>query len=148
MDQQGIGSLNAGSMGSIRPAMGNVSDKGGLREIDIINAYFRSANISPRQAMQLIQAAVKSGVKFKRIGNTVMGYKPLSQTAMQVYFFSVDHLREITDAISKALSMIKQAGIQEVYLSKEDPMIMQALQSLGVNAHQSDRPEYKVKAIL
>lgn len=128
--QQGVGSLDRG--------------RTGIREIDIINAYFRSANVSPEQALQIIKSAVQSGVKFKRFGNTILGYKPLSQTAMQIYYFSVDEPQALASAIGQSLSMMKKAGVQTAYLSKEDPLIASAMQTVGASIQPSDIPKYQV----
>jgi hypothetical protein len=141
MDQQGIAGLNTAVM---RPAMNGASEQEGLREIDIINAYFRSANVSPEQALQIIKSAVQSGVKFKRFGNTILGYKPLSQTAMQIYYFSVDEPQALANAIGQSFAMMKKAGVQTAYLSKEDPLIASAMQTVGASIQPSDIPKYKV----
>ena len=146
--QQGIASLGAGNMGFMRPAMGGVSQQEAVREIDIINAYFRQANIPPQQSLKLLQAAVQSGVQFKRAGNTMMGFKPLPPSSAQVYFFSIDPPPAFAQAAKQLLGGLKQAGVQAIYMNKVDPMIMQTLQSIGVAAQQSDRPEYKVKAAI
>ena len=128
--QQGVGSLDR--------------SRTSIREIDIINAYFRSANVSPEQALQIIKSAVQSGVKFKRFGNTILGYKPLSQTAMQIYYFSVDEPQALASAIGQSLSMMKKAGVQTAYLSKEDPLIASAMQTVGASIQPSDIPKYQV----
>lgn len=142
MDQvapQGIAGLNAGN---------NASTQVDVREADIIKAYFRSANISPSQGVKLVQSAIQSGVKFTRIGNTVLGYKLLSQDSMQVFFFSVEDPKVFTQSVGIALTKIKQAGARVIYMSRTDPSIIQAFQSLGLNAQQSDNPEYKVMVTL
>jgi hypothetical protein len=146
--QQGIASLGAENMEFLRPAMVGVSRQEETREIDIINAYFRQANIPPQQSIRLLQAAVQSGVQFKRSGNTMMGFKPLPPSSAQVYFFSIDPPPAFTEAAKQLLGGLKQSGVQSIYMNKVDPTIMQALQSIGVAAQQSDRPEYKVKAAL
>ena len=137
--KQGIGGLNAGN---------NASTQVDVREADIIKAYFRSANISPSQGVKLVQSAIQSGVKFTRIGNTVLGYKLLSQDSMQVFFFSVEDPKVFTQSVGIALTKIKQAGARVIYMSRTDPSIIQAFQSLGLNAQQSDNPEYKVMVTL
>ena len=144
----GIASLGAGNMGFMHPAMGGVSQQEETREIDIINAYFRQANIPPQQSIRLLQAAVQSGVQFKRAGNTMMGFKPLPPSSAQVYFFSIDPPPAFAQAAKQLLGGLKQSGVQSIYMNKVDPTIMQTLQSIGVAAQQSDRPEYKVKAAI
>jgi hypothetical protein len=146
--QQGIASLGAGNMDFLRPAMVGVSQQEETREIDIINAYFRQVNIPPEQSIKLLQAAVQSGVQFKRSGNTMIGFKPLPPSSAQVYFFSIDPPPAFAQAAKQLLGGLKQSGVQAIYMNKIDPTIMQALQSIGVAAQQSDRPEYKVKAAL
>lgn len=146
--QQGIASLGAGNMEFMRPAMVGVSRQEETREIDIINAYFRQANIPPQQSLKLLQAAVQSGVQFKRSGNTIMGFKPLPPSSAQVYFFSIDPPPAFTEAAKQLLGGLKQSGVQAIYMNKIDPTIMQSLQSIGVAAQQSDQPEYKVMATL
>ena len=148
MASGGIASLGAGNMEFMRPAMGGVSQQEAVREIDIINSYFRQANIPPQQSIKILQAAVQSGVKFKRSGNTMMGFKPLPPSSAQVYFFSIDPPPAFAEAAKQLLGGLKQAGVQAIYMNKVDPMIMQTLQSIGVAAQQSDQPEYKVMATL
>jgi hypothetical protein len=124
------------------------SRQGGLREIDIINQYFRKANIPPDQGLKLIDAAVKSGAKFTRSGNTLMSYKPVGPNAAQIYFYSVDIPHAFAQAMGNLLGKLKHAGVQVAYMNKIDPMIVSTMQSIGVRMQQPDKPEYKVMATL
>ena len=146
--QQGIASLNAGNMGFMDSAMGGISQQEKLREIDILNAYFRQANIPPQQSLKMLQQVIESGVTFKRAGNTMMGSKPLPPNAAQVYFFTVDKMDEFIEAVKQLLGELKQSGVQAIYLNKVDPSIVQALQSAGATPQQSDKPEYKIMAAI
>ena len=119
-----------------------------VREADIIGAYFHRANVPPLEAIKLVQSAVQSGVKFKRIGNTVLGYKLLSQDSLQVFFFSVEDPEVFRQSVKQAVTRMKQAGARVIYMSRADPSIMQAFQSIGLNAQQPDKPEYKVMITL
>jgi hypothetical protein len=150
MDQQnaGIAGLSAGNMNFMRPAMGGVSQQEELREIDILNAYFRQANVPPQQSIKMLQQVVQSGVTFKRAGYTLMGSKMLPPNAAQVYFFTVDQMDGFVTAVGQLLGGLKQAGVQAVYLNKVDPTIVQALQSVGATPQQSDKPEYKIMAAI
>lgn len=150
MDQQnaGIAGLSAGNMDFMRPAMGGVSQQEELREIDILNAYFRQANVPPQQSIKMLQQVVQSGVTFKRAGNTLMGSKMLPPNAAQVYFFTVDQMDGFVTAVGQLLGGLKQAGVQSIYLNKVDPTIVQALQSAGATPQQSDKPEYKIMAAI
>jgi hypothetical protein len=67
---------------------------------------------------------------------------------MQVYFFSVEPPQIFAKTVEQAIAMLKQGGIRVIYMSKADPMIVQALQTLGVSAQQSDNPKYKVMAAI
>jgi len=144
----GITGLNAGNMGFMRPAMGDASKSEELREIDIINAYFKQANIPPQQSLKILQAAVQSGVKFRRSGNTMMGFKILPPLSAQIYFFSIDSPEDFAAAATELLALLKQYGVESVYLNKIDPAVTQALQSAGTNPQQSDNPEYKIMAAI
>ena len=146
--QQGIASLNAGNMGFMDSAMGGISQQEKLREIDILNAYFRQANIPPQQSLKMLQQVIQSGVTFKRSGNTMMGSKPLPPNAAQVYFFTVDKPDAFVVAVKQLLSGLKQSGVQVIYLNKIDPTIVQAMQSVGATPQQSDKPEYKLMAAI
>ena len=148
MNSQGLGGLDAGSMNSLRPAFGNVSQQVFLHEVDILNDYFRKANISPEQGIQLVAAAVKDGSTFKRSGNTLMAFKPLPPNAAQIYFFSVEPPPVFAQAAASLLGPLKQSGIQVVYMNKVDPTIVKTLQGIGVSVQQSDRPQFKIMAAL
>lgn len=148
MNPQGLSGLDAGDVNFLRPAFGNVSRQEILQDIDILNAYFRSANVSPEQGEKLIQGVVNSGVKFKREDNTLMAIKPLPQNAAQVYFFSVDKPEPFTRSMAKLVAPLKQVGIQLLYMNKVDPTMIKAMQALGMQVQQSDRQEYKVMAAL
>jgi hypothetical protein len=124
------------------------SRQGGLREIDILNQYFRKANIPPEQGLKLIDAAVKSGAKFTRSGNTLMSYKPVGSNAAQIYFFSVDIPHAFAQAMGDLFNKLKRAGVQVIYMNKIDPMIVSTMQGIGVQTQQSDKPQYKVMATL
>jgi transcription initiation factor TFIIIB Brf1 subunit/transcription initiation factor TFIIB len=124
------------------------SRQGGLREIDIINQYFQKANIPPEQGVKLIDAAVKSGAKFTRSGNTLMSYKPVGPSAAQIYFFSVDIAHEFAQAMGNLLTKLKRAGVRTIYMNKIDPMIVSTMQGIGVQTQQPDKPQYKVMATL
>jgi hypothetical protein len=124
------------------------SQQTGLREIDILKQYFRQANIPPEQGVKLIEAALKSGSKFTRSGNTLMAYKLLSPDDAQVYFFSVDIPHVFAQALGNLINKLKQAGVKVVYMNKVDPTIVSTMQSIGVNTQQSNKPEYKVMATL
>lgn len=117
-----------------------------LREIDILDQYFTKANIPPEQGLKLIDAAVKSGSKFTRRGNTLMAYKPIGTNAVQIYFFSVDPPQVFAQVMGKLFAELAQAGIQTIYMNKIDPTIVKAMQEIGVQTQQSDKPEYKVMA--
>jgi len=121
---------------------------GHLREIDILNQYFTKANIAPEQGLKLIDAAVKSGSKFTRRGNTLMAYKPIGPNAAQIYFFSVDDPRAFAQIMRKLFAELAQAGIQTIYMNKVDPTIVAAMRSINVQTQQSDKPEYKVMATI
>ena len=148
MNSHGLGGLDAGSMNSLRPAFGDVSQKVFLHEVDILNDYFQKANISPEQGLQLVAAAVKGGSSFKRSGDTLMAVKPLPPNAAQVYFFSVEAPNVFAKEAAALLTPLKQAGVRVVYMNKVDPTIVKALQAIGVSTQQSDRPEFKIMAAL
>lgn len=148
MTPQGLGGLDAGDVSFLRPALGGASQQETLRTIDILNAYFDSANISPAQGEKLVQAAVNGRSKFDREGNTVMAFKQLSPNAAQVYFFSVDRPEAFTRSMVKLVAPLKQSGVQVLYMNKVDPTIVKAMQAVGMQTQQSDRPEYKVMAAL
>jgi hypothetical protein len=119
---------------------------GHLREIDILNQYFRKANIAPEQGLKLIDAAIQGGSKFTRRGNTLMAYKPIGPNAAQIYFFSVDDPRAFAQIMGKLFAELAQAGIQTIYMNKVDPTIVAAMQEIKVKTQQSDKPEYKIMA--
>jgi hypothetical protein len=148
MASQGLDGLDAGDVSFLRPALGGASQQETLRTIDILNAYFDSANIPPDQGEKLVQAAVNGGSKFDREGNTVMAFKQLPPNAAQVYFFSVDKPEAFTRSMVKLVAPLKQSGVQILYMNKVDPAIVNAMQTAGIRAQQSDRPEYKVMAAL
>lgn len=148
MTPQGLGGLDAGDVSFLRPALGGASQQETLRTIDILNAYFDSANISPDQGEKLVQAAVNGGSKFDREGNTVMAFKQLPPNAAQVYFFSVDKPEAFARSMAKLVAPLKQSGVQVLYMNKVDPAIVNAMQTAGIRTQQSDRPEYKVMAAL
>ena len=148
MNSQGLGGLDAGDISFLRPALGNVSHQEALREIDIINDYFDKANVSPEQGIRLIEAAVKSGSKFKRSENTLMAFKPLPPNAAQIYFFSVDPPDAFARSVATLLHPLKQSGVRAVYMNKVDPTIVKAMQMVGTQVQQSDRPDYKIMATL
>jgi len=145
---QGLGSLNAGNMGFMHSGKDGISSGEKLREIDILNAYFRQANVPPQQSLKMLQQVIQSGVKFKRDGNTMIGSKRISKDAAQVYFFTVDKLDGFIDSVKKLLGGLKRDGVKAVYMNKVDPSIVQALQSAGATPQQSDNPEYKIMAAI
>jgi hypothetical protein len=48
----------------------------------------------------------------------------------------------------KLVAPLKQSGVQVLYMNKVDPTIVKAMQAVGMQTQQSDRPEYKVMAAL
>lgn len=148
MTPQGLAGLDAGDVSFLRPALGGASQQETLRTIDILNAYFDSANIPPEQGEKLIEAAVNGGSKFERDGNTVMAFKQLSPNAAQIYFFSVDKPEAFARSMVKLIAPLKQSGVQVVYMNKIDPTIVKTMQAVGMQTQQSDRPDYKVMAML
>jgi hypothetical protein len=146
--QQGIASLGAGNMDFLRPAMVGVSQQEAVREIDIINSYFRQANIPPEQGIQILQATVKAGATFKRSGNTILVSQPLPPNAAKIYFFAIDKGEAFTRAVVELLGGLKQQGVQMVYLNKVDPVIVKTLQDIGLQTQQSDKQDYKIMAAL
>jgi len=148
MNSQGLGGLDAGDVSFLRPALGNPSQREALRTIDIFNDYFQKANVSPEQGEKLIEAAINGGSKFERDGNTVMAFKPLPPNAAQIYFFSVDRPEVFAQSMTKLIAPLKQSGVQVVYMNKIDPTIVKTMQAVGMQVQQSDRPDYKVMAML
>lgn len=148
MISQGLGGLDAGDVNFVRQALGNASRQEALRTIDIFNDYFQKANVSPEQGEKLVQAAVNSGSKFDRDGNTVMAFKPLSPNASQIYFFSVDRPEVFAQSMARLLTPLKQSGVRVVYMNKVDPTIVKTMQAVGLQTQQSDRPDNKVMAML
>jgi hypothetical protein len=148
MNSQGLGGLDAGDVNFLRPALGNASQQEALRTIDILNDYFQKANIPPAQGEKLVETAVNGGSKFERVGNTVMAFKQVSPNSALVYFFSVDRPEAFAQSMAKLVAPLKQSGIQVLYMNKTDPTIVKAMQSVGMQAQQSDKPEYKVMAAL
>ena len=148
MTPQGLAGLDAGDVSFLRPALGGASQQETLRTIDILNAYFDSANVSPEQGEKLVQAAVNGGSKFDREGNTVMAFKQLPPNAAQIYFFSVDKPEAFARSMVKLIAPLKQSGVQVVYMNKVDPTIVKTMQAVGLQVQQSDRPDYKVMAAL
>lgn len=148
MNPQGLGGLDAGDVNFLRPAFSNNSQQNILRTIDILNDYFRKADISPEQGEKLTQAAVNGGAQFQRADNTVMMFKQLPPNAVQVYFYSVDKPEAFTRSMAKLVAPLKQSGVQVLYMNKVDPTIVKAMQALGMQVQQSDRQEYKVMAAL
>lgn len=148
MTPQGLAGLDAGDVSFLRPALDGASQQETLRTIDILNAYFDSANVSPEQGEKLVQAAVNGGSKFDREGNTVMAFKQLPPNAAQIYFFSVDKPEAFARSMVKLITPLKQSGVQVVYMNKVDPTIVKTMQAVGLQTQQSDRPDYKVMAML
>jgi hypothetical protein len=148
MISQGLGGLDAGDVNFVRQALGNASRQEALQTIDIFNDYFQKANVSPEQGEKLVQAAVNSGSKFDRDGNTVMAFKPLSPNTAQIYFFSVDRPEVFAQSMTRLLAPLKQSGVQVVYMNKIDPTIVKTMQAIGLQTQQSDRPDNKVMAML
>ena len=148
MTPQGLAGLDAGDVSFLRPALDGASQQETLRTIDILNAYFDSANVSPEQGEKLVQAAVNGGSKFDREGNTVMAFKQLSLNAAQIYFFSVDKPEAFARSMVKLIAPLKQSGVQVVYMNKVDPTIVKTMQAVGLQVQQSDRPDYKIMAAL
>jgi hypothetical protein len=148
MTPQGLGGLDAGDVNFLRQAFGGASQQEVLRDIEIFNAYFNSANISPEQGEKLVQAAVRDGSKFKRDGNTILAFKQLPPNAAQIYFFSTDEAKAFSQSVAKLLAPLKQLGVQVVYMNKVDPTIVKTMQAVGAQVQQSDRPNYKVMAAL
>ena len=148
MISQGLGGLDAGDVNFVRQALGNASRQEALQTIDIFNDYFQKANVSPEQGERLVQAAVNSGSKFDRDGNTVMAFKPLSPNTAQIYFFSVDRPEVFAQSMTRLLAPLKQSGVQVVYMNKIDPTIVKTMQAIGLQTQQSDRPDNKVMAML
>ena len=137
MDQvapQGIASLKAAGAG--------------IREIDIIKSYFRQFNISPEQGVQILQAAVKAGAKFKRSGNTILVVQPLPPDAAKIYFFAIDKGEAFAQAVVELLGGLKQQGVRMVYLNKVDPAIVKTMQDIGIPTQPSDKQDYKIMAAL
>lgn len=135
MDQvapQGVGSLDRG--------------RTGIREIDIIKTYLVNIGVKPEQVPQMIQAVVKDGAKFTRLGNTMMSTKPISKNAAQVYFYTVSKMPEFMADVKGFIDKLKQRGISVIYMNKEDQDIMQAIQAAGASVQQSDRPDFKIMA--
>ena len=118
----------------------------GIREIDIIRTYLLHLGVKQEQVPSVIQAVVKDGAKFTRIGNTMMSVKPLGQNAAQVYFYTVSKMPEFMADVKGFIDKLKQSGISVIYMNKEDQDIMQAIQAAGISVQQSDRPEFKVMA--
>ena len=148
MTPQGLAGLDAGDVSFLRPALDGASQQETLRTIDILNAYFDSANVSPEQGEKLVQAAVNGGSKFDREGNTVMAFKQLPPNAAQIYFFSVDKPEAFARSMVKLIAPLKQSGVQVVYMNKVDPTIVKTMQAVGLQTQQSDRPDYKIMAAL
>ena len=130
--QQGVGSLDRG--------------RTGIREIDIIRTYLTYFGVKPEQVPQMIEAVVKDGAKFSRIGNTMMSAKPAGQGAMQIYFYTVSKMPEFMKEVKGFIDKLKQGGISVIYMNREDQDITQAIQAAGISVQQSDRPEFKVMA--
>lgn len=130
--QQGVGSLDRG--------------RTGIREIDIIRTYLTYFGVKPEQVPQMIQAVIKDGAKFSRIGNTMMSAKPAGQGAMQIYFYTVSKMPEFMEEVKGFIDKLKQNGISVIYMNREDQDITQAIQAAGISVQQSDRPEFKVMA--
>ena len=120
----------------------------GIREIDIINSYFRQVNISPEQGVQILQAAVKAGAKFKRSGNTILVVQPLPPDAAKIYFFAIDKGEAFAQAVVELLGGLKQQGVRMVYLNKVDPAIVKTMQDIGIPTQPSDKQDYKIMAAL
>lgn len=130
--QQGLASLKTSGVG--------------VREIDIIRTYLMHFGVKPEQVVQLIQAAVKDGAKFFRIGNTMMSVKIISQNAAQIYFYTVSKMPDFMAEVKEFLDKLKKHGISVVYMNKQDNDIMSAMQASGATVQQSDKPEFKVMA--
>jgi len=148
MDQtpQGIASL--GNSSFLSQALGNVSPQEEQRDVQILHNYFEQNQVPQDQALKILQAAVQSGVKFKRNDHTVMGYKQIPPSSAQVYFFSDDEPEGMVKSIQYFIGMLKQSGVNAVYMNKADPMVVQALQMAGAEPQQSDMPQYKIKAMI
>jgi hypothetical protein len=118
----------------------------GIREIDIIRTYLTYFGVKPEQVPQMIEAVVKDGAKFSRIGNTMMSAKPAGQGAMQIFFYTVSKMPEFMKEVKGFIGKLKQSGISVIYMNREDQDITQAIQAAGISVQQSDRPEFKVMA--
>ena len=118
----------------------------GIREIDIIKTYLIQLGAKPEQVPRMIEAVVKDGAKFSRVGNTMMSAKPIGQGAMQVYFYTASRMPEFMAEVKGFIDKLKQRGISVIYMNKEDQDIMQAIQAAGASVQQSDRPEFKIMA--
>ena len=77
-----------------------------------------------------------------------MGLKLLSPEVAKVHFFTVGTEQQLDADVQFFATQLQQANIHTIYDTEVDPMSARALQMVGYKVEQSDRPEFKFKAII
>jgi hypothetical protein len=113
----------------------------------IIMEDARRQGFDPNRIIRIVSNCVKSGrANILHRHNTVLLLIHLGDHTAEVHIFTVDPVRTMMDAIRHFIQVIKQTGVSKVYGKADNPGIVQALSSLGLNVQQSDRPEYNFMA--
>ena len=144
MDSQGIGAL-----GDLQAQMGGSQLPGQNTAVTkVIMHYFQNRGIPLDKGMAAVQKELAEGLKLIPHGQSVMGLKLLSPEVAKVHFFTVGTEQQLDADVQFFATQLQQANIHTVYDTEVDPMSAQALQMVGYKVEQSDRPEFKFKAII
>ena len=138
-----------GALGDLQAQMGGSQLPGQNIEVTkVIMHYFQNRNIPLDKGMAAVQKELAEGLKLIPHGQSVMGLKMLSPEVAKVHFFTVGTEQQLDADIKFFAVQLQKANIHTIYDSELDPMAARGLQMVGYKVVQSDKPEFKFKAVI
>ena len=114
----------------------------------VFEHYFENLGVDVKQGMVNLQKEIDKGLQLIPFESSVMGYKPLGNSAAQIHFFTVGTIKSLTDDMRYFYKYLKNKGVTTVYDTLPAPITVKMLVELGAKVEESDNPKYKLKATI
>ena len=114
-----------------------------MKPSEIITADAQRNGFDPQAILTDMLQKLKAGTSvLLPKNNSVVFLTPVSRTAMEWNFFTVDKGKALEEAIKYFLEKISEANITTIYSMVDEPEVIRTIISLGVDFDKSDKPDY------
>ena len=114
-----------------------------MTKLEIIKHVAKKRGIDPEALRALLEKELaREDTTLLQHGDTLMYLKRIDDQRAHVYFVTADSYLNLLHALLYFIKIIRDHGIEAIYLETENPLVLQGLKSAKLKLEPSDLPKY------